>query len=452
VRGRASPTAIVRGVATHLELAVAIADQRDDKGAITSPASSYASQLLWTDHAVSYQDAAGRWVVLDFANRHHREIDERARTVTVKPLQALVSSRDAEVRNCGEHIYEVLKAGGLPDNDFAPILAEHHLGVSLSGSRRSLGKRSVFSRLTGGPDLEIVERKTHTDMIAKARCLMAISHDGHARPDALAAFTQFLRHAFGGHPALLRWIRGAKQLPASVTLGHLLPMHAGGEVTVRVVAPTAALRAPASDGFEERLSLDGSEPIDAVLRDTRAPTSPSSIEARCAEALAVLHSATPLPGLLAFLELTLEQPVAMPPEVVAVMKSSTDEAVATLLELVQPCAKADAPARLHAFERLRGRAGRMAYLLGAFEAPVHCVLNQRAEASAALTRVLEANPRVTGAWKDLGDLFCPAYDFTHAWLCWDRARALAPTHSLLADIAAYERRLEADHPEYFRTA
>jgi len=33
---------------------------------------------------------------------------------------------------------------------------------------------------------------------------------------------------------------------------------------------------------------------------------------------------------------------------------------------------------------------------------------------------------------------------------WQRARALAPTHQLLEDVTAYEQRLEADHPEYFR--
>jgi hypothetical protein len=69
---------------------------------------------------------------------------------------------------------------------------------------------------------------------------------------------------------------------------------------------------------------------------------------------------------------------------------------------------------------------------------------------AALTKVLEASPRVTGAWKDLGDLFHADYDVTRAWLCWHRARSIAPSHRQLGGVAAYERRLEADHPEYFR--
>lgn len=330
------------------------------------------SQLEWTDHTVSYDDSSGRRVVLDFANRQQREIDERARTVTIKPLQALVSFRATEARNRGEHIYSVMKAGGLPDNDFAPILAEHQLAVSLPASQRVLGK-----------------------------------------------------------------------------LGHLTPMHVGGEVTVRVVEPAATPRSPLLDGFEERLPLDGSEPIDAVLRINRG-TTPPSIATRCSEALGLLQGATPLLGVLTFLEITLEQPVEMPPAIAAAIKSSTDEVVPSFLALLQPPPEVDARAVLRVFESLRGRAGRMAYLLGAFEAPVHLVLNQRNEAREALTKVVEANPRVTGAWKDLGDLFCPTYDFTRAWLCWERARSIAPTHPVLEDVASFERKLEADHPEYFR--
>jgi len=77
-----------------------------------------------------------------------------------------------------------------------------------------------------------------------------------------------IRYAFGGHPRILQRILDARQLPGWVTLGHLTPMHAGGEVTVRVEGPADSPRALSTDGFEEQLPLDGSDPIDAVLRNT----------------------------------------------------------------------------------------------------------------------------------------------------------------------------------------
>jgi len=441
----------VRGVRTHLQLAITLGEQRDREGTHTSPAAAYSSQLEWTDHTISYDDASGKRVVLDFVNRQHREIDERARTVTVKPLQAIVSNRDMEARNRGQHIYSVLKAGGVADNDFAPTLAEHQLSVNLPGSRRKLGKRSLLTKLFGGPDIEVIERETQTDMMVRARCLMSVSRETREQPEAVASFTQFLRYAFGGHPGLLRRILDAKRVPASVTLGHLTPMHVGGEVTVRVVEASGPPRGSSAEGFDERLPLDGSEPIDAILRTTGATGSSPPIAARLSEALALLQGATPLVGLLTFLELSLELPVGMPPEIRAALNASTDEAASGFLALLEPASsEADARTTLRAFEQLRGAAGRLAYLLGAFEAPLHRALNQPEAAVAALTEVLETNPRVTGAWKDLGDRFRANYDLTRAWLCWQRARALAPTHQLLEDVTAYEQQLEAEHPEYFR--
>lgn len=435
----------------NLRLAITIREQRDDKGAIVAPAAAYSSQLAWTDDTISYDEASGRRIVLDVANQRKQEIDERTRSVTVEPLQAVVSFRDAEAQNRGQHIHEVLKAGGLPDNDFAPVLAEHQLSVSFPSSRRTLGKRSILARLTGGPDIAIVALQTQTDMMVGARCLMSVSGESQRPPDAVTAFTHFLRHAFGGHPCILQRIVDAGQLPAWITIGHLTPMHTGGEVTVRVEGPADAPRGPSTDGFEDRIPLDGTQPIDAVLGGGGGTMSSPPVAERVAQALAQLQGATPLEGLLTFLELTLEQPLAMPPEIAAAVRSSTDDAVPMFTGLLGPArSEDDARTRLRVFESLRGRAGRRAYLLGAFEASLLTALAQPAEAKAALTRVLEANPRVTGAWKDLGDLFCPDYDFRRAWLCWQRARSIAPTHPVLEAVAAYERKLEADHPEYFR--
>lgn len=155
----------------------------------------------------------------------------------------------------------MLKAGGLADNDFAPVLAEHQLSVSLPSSRRTLGKRLILARLTGGPDIEVVDRQTQIDMMVGARCLMSVSRESQLQPDAVAAFMHFIRYAFGGHPCVLQRILDARHLPAWITLGHLTP-GPGGEVTVRVEGPADAPRVPSTDGFEEQLPLDGSEPIE----------------------------------------------------------------------------------------------------------------------------------------------------------------------------------------------
>lgn len=405
-------------MAPPVQLTVTTAEQRDREGVVTARASTYASQLAWTEHTLSYDGASGQRIVLDFASRWQREINEHARTMTTWPLQSLISFRALEARNRGQHIYEVLKAGGVADNDFAPLLAEHQLGVSFPASPRRLSKRSLLGRLARRSELEIVERRSHTDLMAGTRCLVSIARDGHARPDALPAFTQFLRCAFGGHPVLLQHIREAEQLPAWVTVRHLTPMHDGGEITIRVVESAAAARVTSYDGFDENPPLDGSDPIDVVLQSA-IPPARRSIEERCTEALALIQGAAPFPGLLTFFELTLEQPLEMPRAIAEAIRTSPDKIVPGFPALVQPPSGVDETrALLNVFQRLRDHAGRMAYVLGAFEAPLHQVLNERLDAIAVLTKLVEANPRATAAWKDLGDLFVPAYDLKRAWLCW----------------------------------
>lgn len=155
-----------------------------------------------------------------------------------------------------------------------------------------------------------------------------------------------------------------------------MPMHVGGEITVRVVVPTP-LRAPSIEGFEQRLPLDGSKPIDAHRRrpsqHQRADVTTVG-RSRCSDALALLQGPTPLLGLLTVLELTLEQPVAMPPELAAAVKSTTDELVPNFLALLQRPSELDAPTALRVFGHLRHR-------------------SINASSAAARTRTLVANTR-----------------------------------------------------------
>jgi tetratricopeptide (TPR) repeat protein len=66
-----------------------------------------------------------------------------------------------------------------------------------------------------------------------------------------------------------------------------------------------------------------------------------------------------------------------------------------------------------------------------------------------LARAIEANPRLTGAYKDLGDLYLQDWDMERAWRCWDIARGIAPSHPLLRGVADYEQMLLERYLEYF---
>jgi hypothetical protein len=66
-----------------------------------------------------------------------------------------------------------------------------------------------------------------------------------------------------------------------------------------------------------------------------------------------------------------------------------------------------------------------------------------------LIAALKANPYVTGAWFDLGGLLFGSYEAADAWDCWDFARSLRPDHPFRKMPDDLEKRLVAEHPEFY---
>ncbi|RYE94593.1 MAG: hypothetical protein EOO75_01560 [Myxococcales bacterium] len=364
-----------------------------------------------------------------------------------EPLHALVASRSLEQAN-REHIRSVLAAGGVSDNDFQVVLVEHQLAVRTRASKTALKSRSFLDRLMGSaPGIEPVQLQGQDSFTAHGRTLLSLSSGTLQAPTA--AFLHFVRSVFGGHPLLLRRLSADGRLPRSLTLAALMPTVSGGEITLEVAESPEPVSLPGLDDFRPE-PLDGSEPIDAILASTEWSTPGASTEDRLADSLARLRGEAPADGLLAFFELSLERGTALPPELADALNRSTDLQVKRLLALITgQVPPGDA---VPFFDIVRREVGERAYLLGAFEAPVRLALQQREEATRLLTELLARNPRVTGAYKDLGDIYQRSFDNRRAWACWSRARQIAPHFATLRDVTALEQRLESEHPEYFQLA
>jgi len=77
-------------------------------------------------------------------------------------------------------------------------------------------------------------------------------------------------------------------------------------------------------------------------------------------------------------------------------------------------------------------------------------LRQAAEAEKLFLSALSADPRLTGAWFDLGKLYYMSFRTPEAWACWDAGRSVRPNHRFAGDIRERERRMVAEHPEFFQ--
>jgi hypothetical protein len=88
-------------------------------------------------------------------------------------------------------------------------------------------------------------------------------------------------------------------------------------------------------------------------------------------------------------------------------------------------------------------------VLQVFEANLRGKLGQWPAATALYLQVLQARPRLTGAYKDLGDALYAQSDMPNAWRSWDAGRALVPAHRLFAGVNRLEQGLLRDYPAFF---
>lgn len=58
---------------------------------------------------------------------------------------------------------------------------------------------------------------------------------------------------------------------------------------------------------------------------------------------------------------------------------------------------------------------------------------------------LLAQVAFTGAWKDLGGMYCARFDTERAWLAWEAGRRAAPEHPMWSRVREFESRLRTQY-------
>lgn len=270
-----------------------------------------------------------------------------------------------------------------------------------------------------------------------------------------ARFAQFLRYTQAGHPRLLARLAGDGVIPGRLTF----TVNTGvGVRTVSIeVAEVKSARPPAYDlkGYAPRVAQAGelAGELDIML-DRMAALTP--------ERLAALRAAHPcdtaadyrddqlLDTMLGRTECVLATGEPMLPFTPAQLeKMREDPAVALMLAAVSPKNKEEYEGAVKTLAELRKQAPRKAYVLKLLEANSRLRLGQRKESLQLFGEVLEANPVLGGAYKDLGDLLLLTGDSPRAWRSWDIGRGIAPKVPNFTAVNDFEAQLLKRHPEFF---
>ncbi|OJT18996.1 hypothetical protein BO221_36360 [Archangium sp. Cb G35] len=435
-------------------------------GAQPVPERTYGLQVRLRRDWVGFREATGSETVLDFARRRRLTIDEGARTYVDESLYSEACFRHFELPN-REYIRSVVAAGGGDTSQFEPILVEHQLAVLDKARGRTIAepKASRSNKLSGflrsvfaskPSDISVESEQGHTVYAtASGRRLFSHADDGpESAPEMSRRFTQFLRYLYMGHPLILERLASACLIPRELRYQVREPFGLPrSDVTLRLGAvadvPDNGI---ALDGYRRVVDSGETLPSGFIERvmSGAVPDSQEVMARRIKEAGHSVDDGRILESVLTLLELHLEAGVSLP-GMGESLQRETDPHVRQLRDALgrRPGSKEEARIVLASLLGLRKAAGQRAHVLMTFEAAHHRALGEPEQARELLLQALEVNPFLTGAYKDLGDLYVRDYKPREAWLCWEAARRIAPAHKLLEDVRAMEEMLAAEHPEYF---
>jgi hypothetical protein len=409
------------------------------EAAITFHASSSVKDLTTqmdvtlADSYIAVDTARGR-MVYDFQTRRRYAVNTAAKEYVDYSLFDALGFRVMEINN-RQHLQSMLAAAKIDASATSLAVSENELSL-LAGAPETVDDKA--------------EADGHAFSIGGSRLATWSNSGAKVAAGDAALFARFLRYAQVGHPQLLD----------KLAKGGVIPDHLSFNLSVDrslilTISEVRTARPPAYDlkGLKREMSSGG---IDALLDRIAAMTPEQLAALRTAHACDTasdFSDAQILDTVLGRIECTLStgKPLSFTPEQKQAVGAAP--ALGLMFAAIHPSSEAEYEGAVKTLVALRQQAPRKAYVLKLFEANNRVHLKQtrqtREDIKQLFTEVLEANPMLAGAYKDLGDLLMMEYDSARAWRCWDSGRRLAPGLPNFEPVNQFEAGMLAQHPEYF---
>jgi hypothetical protein len=401
------------------------------------PGGTQQSEVVLADTYISSR-TGDKTIVYDFAQRRRYVFDETSKTYDEFSLFDVVGFRELELHN-RDAMHKALAAAKVDNKKLESQLEDEH-ELAIPGATPN----PVTMRTDGGDEVFLSGDVT----------LLRRSKDGTpvSAPDA-ARFVQFLRYTFAGHPGVLAALQKEQQIPGRLSYSF---HPAWGASTVELkISAVRQIDAPAAlplAGYTPRPPAASAASLDDLV--DRAWASRSALAAKVSwpqtEALAArMRAQRPLDAFLTMTEAQLS--VGRIPEVTDEQKAAfrTDPAIQALARALSAKDQNAMRQAVGALGMLQLQAQSRRYLLSLYEANDRAKLGEAIRARTLFADVLQANPSLAGAYKDIGDFYFLSFDTPRAWRSWEIARTLAPLYPSLGAVTQYERSLVTRFPEYF---
>lgn len=374
--------------------------------------------------------------IYDFKNRRRVVLDDANKTYVDYSLYDTLGFRVFEMRN--RVVLNTAMAKTLPDFK-PPRKADLEQEMALTED-----SGTVIDAATSGDTLRFTSEGIPLATWTK--------HGTQAGARDVAHFAQLLRYVQSVHPQVLAKLAEGSVIPDSLTFttnASLAP------VTVRMdVEKVQAASPPAFtlQGYAPRQAAPAQGALEALV-DRMAAQTPKQLDALRAahpcDTEAAYREDQLLDTMLGRIECTLSTGapmLAFTPAQLEQVRASVPVSMA--FSATKVTKQEEVVAAVKTLSGLRSQAPRKAYILKLFEANNRARLGQFNESSQLFADVLEANPVLGGAWKDMGDLMIMRFDMPAAWRSWDIGRRIAPTLPNFAYVTQMESEMAKRHPEY----
>lgn len=272
----------------------------------------------------------------------------------------------------------------------------------------------------------------------------------------LEAFSKYLTYSVVLHPSIKEEILKTKRVPnfiqctysnvANITTDtyHLIESGKTAHSKNTIFTQKRALY--------QRDRSDMTGIIDSMMFSTMFhPSIPLDSVACFTEVTQLSNEGKNLSGILRLFEYILStghQPLNRLREIASQQESDSLLAM-FIYSLNSPQSKEEAESKIANFNYLNTLDIKYGYVMNIFAANYITPVDQF-EAISYFHKALSQNPRVTGAWLDLGKIYANSYHYDDAWKCFGIIMNMNPSHPMANEIIESKNALKRDYPIFFK--
>ena len=419
-------------VLSFVEQTVTVAPE----GSSEKPAAAEFPVTVTLGHTWAAFESKGVRQIYDFERRRMLSLHLESKTYEDYSLYAVFAFQVLELEN-RLRINKMMDAAKIERGTTPTVVLEHLFSLQASGQNA---------------DIQSARAGDTTVFRWKEQDLLTISNASKPLPAAYQAeYWRWLRYTLHGHPQIYAQLEQYKGVPELVKVEQW-PTLSQSSTTLRLATIKNVADRPYSlEGFT--LTTPQSEPFLTLRKlDVKAAAMQSaSAEAARRERDTAASEGRMLDAVLASSLYTLVTGDNDASWTTPIRSKLTEDADARAYAAALPTTDLQhAESALQTLGNLRTRSSSpYSYVMDVFAANQQVLTQHPQDAEKLFLAALSANPYLTSAWYDLGNLYYVTFRTPEAWACWDAARRLRPEFPLGKSVSSTEQKMAADHPEFF---